>query len=248
MKAWAFLFSSHAFLDLCSVYVYTTIMKTKNQYPEWAEKFRSKEHTIRKVRNGYGLYKCTSVYVSGAPYPKSVQEYLGMITEEDGFIPKKTVTDHPNYIEYGLSHFIWLNFRRDLQRASYQSLEGLLRLGVVKYIFGNVSEELLPYTFISDGHAEEMVRVLQSSSMQRIDNLAKKIDVLLTKRIPGQAERTVLEGLLRCCVLDAKNKLSQTPALPEKAREIIERNGLRYGNGKKRNVNEQHHQRTDRDQ
>lgn len=226
------------FLDLCSVYVYTIIMKTKNQYPEWAEKFRSKGHTIRKVRNGYGLYKCTSVYVPGAPYPKSVQEYLGMITEEEGFIPKKTVAEHPHYIEYGLSHFIWLNFRRDLQRASFQSLEGLLRLGVVKYIFGDVSEELLPYTFISDGHKEEMIRALQSSSAQRIDNLAGKIDELLTKRIPDPAERSVLEGLLRCCVLDSKNKLSQTPALPEKAREIIERNGLRYGNGKKRNVSE----------
>lgn len=33
-------------------------------YPDWAEKYRGKGRTIRKVRNGYGLYQCTSVYVS----------------------------------------------------------------------------------------------------------------------------------------------------------------------------------------
>ena len=55
-------------------------------YPDWAEKYRGKGRTIRKVRNGYGLYQCTSVYVSGQKYPKSIQKYLGMITEKDGFI------------------------------------------------------------------------------------------------------------------------------------------------------------------
>ena len=40
-------------------------MKKKNVYPEWAEKFRAKGKTIRKVRNGYGLYECTSTYVPG---------------------------------------------------------------------------------------------------------------------------------------------------------------------------------------
>lgn len=36
-------------------------MKKKNVYPEWAEKFRAEGKTIRKVRNGYGLYECTSL-------------------------------------------------------------------------------------------------------------------------------------------------------------------------------------------
>lgn len=57
-------------------------MKKKNIYPEWAEKFRAEGKTIRKVRNGYGLYECTSTYVPGQKYPKSVQKYLGMITEK----------------------------------------------------------------------------------------------------------------------------------------------------------------------
>ena len=68
-------------------------MKKSVVYPEWAEKFRGKERTIRKVRDGYGLYQCTSVYQPGQKYPKSVQKYLGMITEKDGFIPKPLYFD-----------------------------------------------------------------------------------------------------------------------------------------------------------
>ena len=65
-------------------------MKRSVVYPDWAEKYRGPGRTIRKVRNGYGLYECTSTYQPGQKYPKSVQTYLGMITEKDGFIPKKT--------------------------------------------------------------------------------------------------------------------------------------------------------------
>lgn len=218
-------------IDTYSIYVYTTTMSKKNQYPEWVEKYRSKGQTIRKVRNGYGLYKCTSVYVPGAPYPKSVQEYLGMITEEDGFIPKKSTTDHPQYIEYGLSRLIWLNFKRSLLRSSFNGHEGLIRLGIVKYIFGDVTEDLINFSFISDGHEDEMISALASSSERRINNIANKIDELLKEKINDPIERKVLENLLRCCVMDSKNRLSQTPALPEKAKEIIERNGLKYGDG-----------------
>ena len=87
-----------------SVLVYTIIMKRYVTYPDWVEKFRSPGHTIKKTKQGYGLYSCTSKYVPGGK-PKSVQTYLGKITP-DGFIPKSVVSKHPVYIEYGLSHFI----------------------------------------------------------------------------------------------------------------------------------------------
>lgn len=110
-------------------------MKKKNVYPEWAEKFRAEGKTIRKVRTGYGLYECTSTYVPGQKYPKSVQKYLGMITEKDGFIPKKSVSDTASFsIEYGLSHFIISNFKRDLQRSVFNSDMAVVVLGTV-FIF-----------------------------------------------------------------------------------------------------------------
>ena len=131
-------------------------MATKIQYPEWVEKYRTKGCTIRKVRDGYGLYKCTSVSSPDLPYPKSKQEYLGMVTEKDGFIPKRSTAAHPIFIEYGLSRLIWINFKRTLLRSSFNGSENLIRLGIVYFIFGSVNENLLRYTFIADGHETEI--------------------------------------------------------------------------------------------
>ncbi len=67
----------------------------KNTYPDWVEKYRTSGRTIRKISSGYSLYKYTSAYVKGQKYTKSVQEYLGRITEKDGFNPKKVIySDH----------------------------------------------------------------------------------------------------------------------------------------------------------
>ena len=206
-------------------------MRVKNQYPEWAEKYRGPGKTIRKLKNGYGLYKCTSVYVPGEKYPKSKQEYLGMITETDGFIPKKTVSKNPTYIEYGVSHLIWSNFRRDLSRSTFTGDDVLVRIGIVKYLFGEVNHELMALSFISDGHIEEMDERLNSTSKKRIENLANKIDILLRQKIKSPDDRKLLESLLRNCVLDSKNKTVQLPVVPAAATEIMERYGLRYGNG-----------------
>ena len=209
-------------------------MRTKNQYPDWVEKYRTKGCTIRKVRNGYGLYKCTSVSVPDLPYPKLKQEYLGMVTEKDGFIPKKVTSDHPVFLEYALSNLIWRNFKRALIRSSFNGNEDLVRLGIVKYIFGDANEALIRLTFISDGHEEILLRLLQSSSPQHINTISKKVNALLDEKIRDHDERKVLENLLRSCVLDSKNKLLQVPEIPSLAKEIMERNGLKYGDGEER--------------
>ena len=121
-------------------------MKRSVVYPDWAEKYRGPGRTIRKVRNGYGLYECTSTYQPGQKYPKSVQTYLGMITEKDGFIPKKTdLTVTPvatRSMEYGLSHFIMANFRRDLMRSVYDASEYMIIYGVIYFIFDDLNEAL----------------------------------------------------------------------------------------------------------
>ena len=207
-------------------------MKTKNQYPDWGEKYRSKGHTIRKVRDGYGLYKCTSVYIPGASYPKSKQVYLGMITEDEGFIPKKTTLDHPTYIEYGLSNFIWLNFKRDIKRSAYDGDEILARLGIIMYIFGSVKPVMIKASYISDGIEDVMIERSLSSSIKRIKTVANKIDKIMAEKISDIEDRYILESLLRLCVMESNNRSAQSPAIPDEAKEIIERNGLKYAKGK----------------
>lgn len=204
-------------------------MAAKNQYPDWVEKYRTKGQTIRKVRNGYGLYKCTSTYEPGAKYPKSVQTYLGMITEKDGFIPKKSVSANPSYIEYGLSHLIWTNFKRALVRSTFSGDEGVVRLGIIQYIFGSVREELVPLSFISDGMEDLLCQRLGSVSSPRIKAVSNKIDSILSEKIPDREDRLLLEALLRMCVMDSNNRGAQVPKLPDEAGKLIERYGLKYG-------------------
>ena len=73
-------------------------MKKSVVYPDWVEKYRGKGRTIRKVRNGYGLYACTSTYSPGQKYPKSVSTYLGMITEFVNYFVCKPIDDFRNCV------------------------------------------------------------------------------------------------------------------------------------------------------
>jgi hypothetical protein len=204
-------------------------MGKKIVYPEWAEKYRTKGHTIRKVRDGYGLYRCTSVYVKGS-YPKSVQEYLGMITEKDGFVPKATVSTNPAFVEFGLSRFILANFRRTLQRSTFNNgAQGdVLVLGIVHYIFGGVEPYFIKATYLSQGKADDLIRFADTVSPSRIKAIASKIGKLMERSIPDDEERRALVTLLLLCVIDPANP-SAKPHIPDRAREIMERGGLKHG-------------------
>ena len=200
----------------------------KNTYPEWVEIYRTKGHTIRKVRNGYGLYSCTSVYVKGS-YPKSVQTYLGMITEKDGFIPKKVISSTPSYVEYGLSHLIWINFKRSLMRSFNNStgLEDIVVLGIIHYIFGSVDPCYIRSSYISHGKEDALIVRAEAISLSRIKTVSNKIEKLLKERIPDKQERDMLTQLLPLAVVDALNE-SRKPQISSELSDIIERTGLKY--------------------
>lgn len=203
-------------------------MKRSVVYPEWAEKYRSKGRTIRKVRDGYGLYQCTSVYVSGMKYPKSVQKYLGMITEQDGFIPKKTentVSDH--YLEYGLSHFLMANFKRDLIRSVYQSSDVIVLLGIVSFLFGDIDDIFIRSTYVTHGREAELIdRKNNGIAHSRIKTVTNRINKLLADKFPDEKERNMLVKLLFLTVIGNEAQPESVIYLPE-VRDISERHGLK---------------------
>lgn len=203
-------------------------MKRTVIYPEWAEKYRKKGRTIRKVRDGYGLYECTSVYVKGQAYPKSVQKYLGMITEKDGFIPKgHSVSSQRQYIEYGLSHFIMINFKRDLVRSLNGGSEEVVKLGIIYYMFQSISEIFIRSTYLSHGVEDILIRRSSSGiSQSRLNNVCNRIKALMKEKIPDEEERRILHHLLLLSVIDRDSEPeSFTP--PTEVTAIIERHGLK---------------------
>jgi hypothetical protein len=204
-------------------------MNRKVIYPEWAERYRTKGHTIRKVRDGYGLYRCTSSYVKGS-YPRSVQEYLGMITERDGFVPKTVASKDPAFVEFGLSRFILANYRRSLQRSSFNDgAQGdVITLGVIHYIFGDMKPCFIRATYLSRERADDLILRADGISPSRVKAVATRIGRLLERDVPDEDERQTLVALLLLCVIDPENPRAK-PHIPDTAREIMERRGLRHG-------------------
>lgn len=207
--------------------MYTIYMNKKISYPAWVEKYRGKGRTIRKVGDGYGLYECTSQYVKGQRYPKSVQKYLGMISEEEGFIPKHVTPLNPKYIEYGLSHFILVNFKRDLMRSTYHGNYDLVVLGIVQYLFGNLDPVCLEASAVSYATSQHLKDLIdQGIGTTRITGVANKINSLLKIRIPEEKERNLVIKLLYLCVKE-KSAIEESVSYPEEIVEIIKRNGLK---------------------
>ena len=203
-------------------------MKRSVTYPDWVEKYRGKGRTIRKVRNGYGLYECTSVYVPGMKYPKSVQTYLGMITEKDGFIPKgSSPRSSSSRIEYGLSHFIMANFCRDLIRSSYNATREFVVLAVVYYLFGNTDPQFIRSTYVTHGMEKQLDTVAgKLANDRKLSNLCKKIDTCITERIPDKKDRkAMITLLLSCSIGDNENTVGEYP-YPLLLTQLAERYGL----------------------
>ena len=203
-------------------------MKRSVVYPEWAEKYRTKGRTIRKVRDGYGLYECTSRYEKGQKYPQSVQKYLGMITEDKGFIPKRqSVSSKRQYVEYGLSHFIIKNFKRDLVRSLNSGSEEMVILGIVFYMFGALSETFIRSTYLTHGMEDKLIgRFNGGVAAQRLSRVRNKINKLLEERIPDEADRNTLVKLLFLSVIDMESEPESFGPNPA-VMEIIERYGLK---------------------
>lgn len=194
--------------------------KQSNVYPDWAEKFRAKGKTIRKVKDGYALYECTSVYVKGS-YPKSKQKYLGMITEKDGFIPKKTEAEGAVYLEYGLSRMLYSNFKRELMRHVFQCTDDLVRLGIIAYIFGIPDESYIRYSYLTYADADRYAAIAEKIPEHRIETLKKLIEENLTKRISDGMERDKVKRLLFLCVVEAGPRSVRRPEIPESVKNIL---------------------------
>ena len=190
------------------------------EYPDWAEKFRGKGRTIRKIKDGYGLYQCTSEYVKGG-LPKSKQVYLGIITEKDGFIPKKTGETAPAYIEYGFSSFLIQNFKRDILRHVYHCSDQLLELGIILYMFGSTEEAYLRGSYLTYSHVEQLKDYISNVDGKRIIRVSSVITELLEKRIADENERNMLRNLLMLCVVETGPNSVRKPALPDAVQELL---------------------------
>lgn len=58
-------------------------MKAKITYPDWVEKYRSRNHEIKRIGSNYYLYERKTVYDRETKKPKKISgEYIGKIKED----------------------------------------------------------------------------------------------------------------------------------------------------------------------
>ncbi len=196
-----------------------------NKYPKWVEKYREKGKTIRKTAYGYGLYKCTSVYDPSKKYPKSKQEFLGMIYEDKGFVPKTSKNNNAYmYMGYGLSYVIINNFKRDIRRASYDSNENIINLGILKYIYGTYNKTIISSDYLTYQNTE-LINYLNSANSKRIDTIVKAIKTSFTNKIGDENDLNTLLSLLRLSVIDINNMIK--PQIKEELLVLSRKYGIK---------------------
>ena len=210
-------------------------MKTQNIYPDWAEKYREPGKTIRKSGSGYALIRCTSTYVPGEN-PKSSQEYLGRITEKDGFIPKvpRVSKNNPHKdsdgkdaerLEYGLSRFLKKTFGRGVQRGLYAASADLVSLVIITYIFGSCSRENLMKSSLTADRADDLDDYRGKISEKRIATGVKKLTQLIDDALPDTALRRNIESSLLMITISRTGKTK--PKIPEELQTLIADEGLK---------------------
>lgn len=211
-------------VDKYIVQLYNICMKITDM-PEWVLKYKKKGYTIHKNGNSYALYKATSVYVPNS-HPKTILTYVGIITEE-GLKQKKEVpgTSH-NYVEYGLSSFLYDHFHRDLQRTIFNSSKEKTRpvilLAIVKYIHGTVSDVAISSSHIASKEFELLKKIRESTSERRIDVLVGKLDELMRATFKEDVEDVKI--LLRLVVIEEDVII---PQYSDKIKELMEKHEVK---------------------
>lgn len=218
----------HFLLAKYYIMMYNIFMaKRKNAYPDWAEKFRATGKTIRKVKDGYALYECTSVYVKDG-YPKLKQKYLGMITEKDGFVPKRIGSPAPLYLEYGLSRVIWLNFRREVSRHVFQCGDELMKLGVVAYVFGGLDDAYIRNSYLTYSDSERLSAVAAKIPAGRVERVCEAISAAFERKVADEHDRDIIRKLMMLCVVEAGPRSVRKPEIPGDAGAALEKYGMKY--------------------
>jgi len=156
-------------------------------FPSWVEKFKAKGVYVGKNQQGYFLYRAHCVRDPITKKPKTViDEYLGTISETNGFVPK--VNKLPSVgIEYGLTHFIYSNFKRCLTRHVFNAdkinTDTLIVMATVSFALGSL--DCLPLSYLSVSKNVLSADNLTDRKLKTIANLEKVVRENIKRGLVG---------------------------------------------------------------
>ena len=153
-----------------------------------------------------------------------------MITEKDGFIPKKSdKPDSSDLVEYGLSTLIFLNFKRDLQRSVFNGDQDLIctRLAIVYYLYHSFQPAFLGLTWLTCSDPK-LYEIAGKAGSRNITMLSGKIAALLEKKIPDEEDRNYLLGYMRQVCVSKSRFQSPVSSYPKEITALLKKYGVRY--------------------
>lgn len=197
--------------------------------PDYAKPYKKKGYDIRYRSGKCVLYKISSKRVDDYKYPKLIQEYIGIINEDGTLQSKKEmINEKQEYLEYGLSNFIYTHFHRDLVRSMFAGAGDLanayIYLAITLYITSSISEIAINSIYGTDKYKDDIAKVKSNASCnKRIDILVKKIENNM-KTLFGEHLNDV-EALLRLVVVK-KDAYKINPYYPLALKELLDKHGV----------------------
>lgn len=204
--------------------------------PDYAKKYKTKGYDVKKINNEFYLYKVSHKRVAGKPYPVTSLSYIGKIDRNLGlvkaFAQRHDVND---YLEYGLSSYIFRNYKRAIQRTLFNMAgdfaTNIIRLGIVLFVFDDVSLESLSSSYLTYKDASVLLDFYRSNGRYsgRVSRVRAKIGELLKTVFYDDGDRKCLIFSLRnmtACITDKGEKIDSVPSI--KARQIFDKYGVKY--------------------
>lgn len=205
--------------------------------PEFARPFKTKGHDVRKTGNEYYLYKVEHFRVSGKKNPVTKYVYIGRIDREKGLIPAHTQNggDVIACLEYGLSDYIYSNYRRALQRTLFNTsgemASDTIKIGIIRFIFGKVTLATLRASRLTHNDAERLSAMYASNARLegRAKTLSEKIDAMLgSVFVTEEDKETVILGLRNMTAVLTEKGERIDGRCPSDVKEIFRKRGIMH--------------------
>ena len=205
--------------------------------PEFARPFKTKGHDVRKIANEYYLYRVDHFRVSDKKYPVTKYVYIGRIDREKGLIPSHAQNDGEVIacLEYGLSDYIYSNYRRALQRTLFNTsgemASDTIKIGIIRFVFGTVTLAALRASRLTHYDADRLFAMYSSNARLegRARTLSEKIDAMLgSVFVTEEDKETVMLGLRNMTALLTEKGERIDGRCPSDVKAIFMKRGIKH--------------------
>lgn len=175
--------------------------------PDFAKKYKTTGFDVRKRGDSYVLYKISSKRVPDKNYPVLQQTFIGVIDPVKGLIEKKKRLDPvlSDYLEFGLSNFLYLNFKSFILRHTFQPSDTYAKLVIAYYMFGSLDERFLLLSYLTATDPDAL-RYAKTINRKRVSDSVNNLQDHINEVLHNEDDRRFILEALRLIVIRPNSK------------------------------------------